>query len=82
MISRTFISPEELYPGRIVTYADVAVLAGTLNRTECLKFLAYVNLVLSNATTVAKLKSDANIFSGIARSLNFNQIPTVNSCCS
>src|SRR5437588_7947548 len=58
MVYRTFISPDELYPGRVITYTDVATLAATLNRTECLKFLAYMNLVLSNATTAAKLAND------------------------
>ncbi len=58
MISRAFISPAEVYPGRIVAYADVAALASTLNRAEALHFLAFLNLLLSAALTETKLKAD------------------------
>jgi hypothetical protein len=58
MIGRAFISPAELYPGRSVTYAEVATLASTLNRAEALHFLAFLNLLLSAALTETKLKAD------------------------
>jgi hypothetical protein len=54
-ISRSFISPEELYPGRVITYDEVAALAATINRSEGLHFLGYLNLLLSSATTETRL---------------------------
>ena len=54
-ISRAFISPEELYPGRRVTYDDVVAVATTLNRTEALHFLGFLNRLLSSATTETRL---------------------------
>jgi hypothetical protein len=53
-ISRSFVSPEELYPG-VITYDEVAALAATLNRSEGLHFLGYLNLLLSSATTETRL---------------------------
>jgi hypothetical protein len=58
MILRTFITPDEVYPDRAVTYADVATLAATLNRAESLHFLAFLNLLLSAALTETNLKGD------------------------
>jgi hypothetical protein len=55
---RAFISPDEVYPGREVTYDEVATVAGTLNRTEALRFLGYLNLLLSSAATESHLKND------------------------
>jgi hypothetical protein len=52
---RAFISPEELYPGRVVEYDELAALAATLNRHETLHFLGFLNLLLSCATTEAHL---------------------------
>jgi hypothetical protein len=52
---RSFISPEEVYPGRVVTYEDVVALAGSLNRDEALHFLGFLNLVLSSATIESHL---------------------------
>lgn len=52
---RTFISPEEVYPGRVVTYQEVAAVAGSLNRDETLHFLGFLNLVLSSATAESHL---------------------------
>ena len=52
---RIFISPEELIPGRIVTYDEVAAVAASLNRSEALHFLGFLNLLLSSATTEAEL---------------------------
>jgi hypothetical protein len=52
---RTFISPEELYPGRSVAYDEIARLAATLNRDEALHFLAFLNLLLSAATVETEL---------------------------
>ena len=52
---RIFISPEELIPGRIVTYDEVASVAASLNRSEALHFLGFLNLLLSSATTEAAL---------------------------
>lgn len=54
-IFRTFISPDEVYPGRVVTYEDVVAVAGSLNRDEALHFLGFVNLVLTSATTESHL---------------------------
>ena len=52
---RIFISPEELIPGRIVTYDEVAAVAANLNRSEALHFLGFLNLLLSSATAEAEL---------------------------
>ena len=52
---RIFISPEELIPGRIVTYDEVAAVAANLNRAEALHFLGFLNLLLSSATAEAEL---------------------------
>ncbi|ODS53499.1 MAG: hypothetical protein ABS36_12720 [Acidobacteria bacterium SCN 69-37] len=49
-IIRTFISPEEVFPGRSVDYAELSGLASTLNRDEALHFLGFLNLLLSSAT--------------------------------
>ncbi len=57
-VVRSFISPEEVYPGRQVTYGDVCAIAATLNRTEGLKFLGFLNLLMSAATTETHLKHD------------------------
>jgi hypothetical protein len=54
-IERKFISPEELYPGRVITYAEVSALAASLNRAEALHFLGYLNLLMSSATTQTRL---------------------------
>ncbi len=54
-ITRAFISPEELYPERQVTYDAAATLAASLNRAESLHFLAFLNLLLSSATTETEL---------------------------
>jgi hypothetical protein len=54
-ITRAFISPEELYPDLPVTYDAIAALAAALNRAEALHFLAYLNLLLSSATTETEL---------------------------
>jgi hypothetical protein len=58
VIGRAFISPAEVYPGRSVTYAEVAALASTLNRAEALRFSAFLNLLLSAALTESNLKAD------------------------
>jgi len=55
MHTRAFISPEEVYPGYAVTYADLTALATGLNRAEALKFLGFLNLLVSSATTEAHL---------------------------
>lgn len=52
---RTFISPEEVFPGRVVTYGELSALATTINRTEGLKFLGFLNLLLSSAALEADL---------------------------
>ena len=52
---RIFISPEELIPGRIVTYDEVAAVAANLNRSEALHFFGFLNLLLSTATAEAEL---------------------------
>ena len=52
------MSPYELYPGCAVTYAELAALASKVNRAESLHFLAFLNLLLSSATTEKKLKGD------------------------
>ena len=57
-LARSFISPEDLYPGREVTYQELSSLAATLNRDEALKFLGFVNLVLSAATTETHLTNN------------------------
>ena len=57
-VVRSFISPEEVYPGRQVTYAEVSAIAATLNRTEALTFLGFLNLLMSAATTETHLKND------------------------
>jgi hypothetical protein len=54
-VHRTFISPDELYPGRVVTYDEVRALASTLNRDEALHFLGFLNLLLSSATAETHL---------------------------
>ena len=54
-IVRAFILPDEVYPGRVVTYAELAALAATLNRVEALKFLGFLNLLLSSATAETHL---------------------------
>jgi len=54
-IARAFISPDEVYPGRVVTYAELAAMAATLNRVEALKFLGFLNLLLSSATAETHL---------------------------
>jgi hypothetical protein len=54
LILRSFISPDQLYPGRIVSYDDVVAIAATLNRAEAIHFLAFLNLLLSAATTEAR----------------------------
>ena len=51
IVERTFISPDELYAGRVVTYAEVAERAAELNRAEALHFLGFANLLLSSATS-------------------------------
>jgi len=58
-VRRAYISSEEVYPGREVTYAEVAALAATLNRTEALHFLGYLNLLLSSATMTSPPKTTA-----------------------
>ncbi len=52
---RTFISPEEVYAGRRVEYDEIVRLAASLNRDEALHFLAFLNLLLSAATTESEL---------------------------
>lgn len=52
---RTFISPEEVYPGRKVEYDEIVRLAASLNRDEALHFLAFLNLLLSAATAESEL---------------------------
>lgn len=54
-VSRAFISPEEIDQGRVVTYGELAELAATLNRSEALHFLGYLNLLLSSAATETRL---------------------------
>lgn len=54
-ISRVFISPDEVYPGRLVAYDEVVAAAARLNRSEALHFLGYLNLLLSSATTETEL---------------------------
>jgi hypothetical protein len=54
-IIRTFISPEEVYPGRVVTYDELAKIASRLNRSETLHFLGFLNLLLSSATLETEL---------------------------
>jgi hypothetical protein len=49
-IIRAFISPEEIVPGRTVDYAELSMLASTVNRDEALEFLGFLNLLLSSAT--------------------------------
>ncbi len=49
-ILRTFISPDEIVAGRIVTYEELVERASTLNRAEALHFLGFLNLLLSLAT--------------------------------
>jgi hypothetical protein len=49
-IVRSFISPEEIDPGRTVEYSELAMIASTLNRDETLQFLGFLNLLLSSAT--------------------------------
>lgn len=49
-IIRTFVSPEEVYPDRVVTYDELSELATRLNRSEALEFLGFLNLLLSAAT--------------------------------
>lgn len=54
-VERTFVSPEEVYPGRTVSYGDLAGLARSLNRAAALRFLGFVNLLLSVATVETHL---------------------------
>jgi len=54
-LSRVFISPEEVYPGKKPTYDEVAALAAELNRQEALHFLGYLNLLLASATAETHL---------------------------
>jgi hypothetical protein len=54
-ILRVFIGPDQLYPGHVVTYADVVTLAARLNRREALEFLGYLNLLISSAATETHL---------------------------
>ena len=49
-IVRVFISPEEVYPGRVVTYEELSRRASDLNRSAALEFLGFMNLLLSSAT--------------------------------
>jgi hypothetical protein len=55
VVTRAWVSPEEVYPGRNITYADLSAFAGQLNKSEALKFLGFLNLVLSAATTETRL---------------------------
>src|SRR6266566_8219095 len=55
MIHRSFISPNELKAGRVVTYAEVSAIAATLNQAEALHFIGFLNLLLSSAMTESKL---------------------------
>lgn len=54
-ILRSFISPEEIVPGRTVDYAELSALASTLNRDEALGLLGFLNLLLSSATIETKV---------------------------
>ena len=55
---RAFISPEEVYLGRKVTYAEVSAIAATLNRDEALKFLGFLNLLMSAAVAETHLSNN------------------------
>lgn len=50
-VLRTFVSPEEVYPGRSVSYEELVRIASGINRTEGVKYLGVLNLLLSAATT-------------------------------
>ena len=54
-IVRTFISPEEVYPGRVVTYDELSGIAMGVNRSHALEFLGFLNLLLSSATLETEL---------------------------
>ena len=49
-IVRAFISPEEVYPGRVVSYEELSNIASGINRTKALELLGFLNLLLSSAT--------------------------------
>lgn len=57
-VVRAFISPEEVYPGREVTYAEVSAIAATLNRAEALRFLGFLNLLMSAAVAETHLSGN------------------------
>lgn len=57
---RSFVSPEEVYRGRMITYEDVVAVAGSLNRDETLHFLGFLNLVLTSATTESHLSGSSS----------------------
>jgi hypothetical protein len=59
-IAQAFISPEEIYPDRVVSYEEVAYLARQLNRNEALKFLGFVNLIVSSAATQTHLTNNTD----------------------
>lgn len=54
-VFRAFVSPEEVSPGRVVTYEELAPIAATVNRGEGIKFLGFLNLLLSSAGLEADL---------------------------
>jgi hypothetical protein len=58
MIHRTLVSSNKLYEGRSVRYEAVVAIATTLNRREALRVVAFLNLLLSSATTETQLKGD------------------------
>lgn len=57
-VVRTFISPEEVFPNRVVAYDELGRIAASLNRDETLHFLGFLNLLLSSATIEAHLTNN------------------------
>ena len=54
-VIRAFISPDEIEPGRKVTFEELSAIAATLNRGQALEFLAFLNLLLSSALVESSL---------------------------